>query len=62
MKVLYGNEEIELNTEIEEGAKELDMLTPIDNEEMNKIDLEDTIKIDINEINNELESMDDKNE
>ena len=62
MKVLYGNEEIELNTEIEEGAKELDVLTPIDNEEMNKIDLEDTIKIDINEINNELESMDDKNE
>ena len=62
MKVLYENEEIELNTEIEEGAKELDMLTPLDNEEMNKIDIEDTIKIDINEINNELESMDDKNE
>lgn len=57
MKVRFGEEEIEINTEIEKGQKELDMLTPIENiDEESKIDMEDTIKIDINEIKNKIES------
>ena len=44
MKVFYHGEEIELESNIEQGEKELDKLT-IDKEENDKIDLEDTKEI-----------------
>ena len=42
MKVIVDGKEIDLITELKPGEKELDLLTPRDN---NKIDLEDTIEI-----------------
>ena len=42
MKVIVDGKEIDLVTELKPGEKELDLLTPRDN---NKIDLEDTIEI-----------------
>lgn len=46
MKVLYHGQEIEINSEIEEGEKELDKLTKNNNSLLDSgIDLEDTIEV-----------------
>ncbi len=42
MKVIVDGKEIDLVTKLKPGEKELDLLTPREN---NKIDLEDTIEI-----------------
>jgi len=51
-KYLYNGEYIELNTDLEEGAYELDMLTENevldDTLELKKIDLNDTLELDLN--------------
>ena len=55
MKVIVNGKEIELKDTLEEGEKELDMLTP---EEKKSVDLEDTLEITeemINQITNEGE-------
>lgn len=56
MKVLYHGQEVELDTNMENGKKELDKLTE---EEITSIDLEDTIEItekEQKEINNQGET------
>ena len=51
-KYLYNGEYIELNTDLEEGAYELDILTENevsdDTLELKKIDLNDTLELDLN--------------
>lgn len=60
MKVLYHGQEIEINSEIEEGEKELDKLTKNNNSLLDSgIDLEDTIEVTedmLNIINNKGEN------
>lgn len=58
MKVLYHGQEIELDTNMEKGKKELDKLTE---EETTNIDLEDTIEI-TEEMIKEIEKQGENNE
>jgi len=60
MKVLYQGQEIEIDTSMEKGKRELDKLT---NEEIinDNIDFEDTIQI-TEEMLKEIEEQGEKNE
>ena len=58
MKVQYHGQEIELDTNMEKGKKELDKLTE---EETTNIDLEDTIEI-TEEMIKEIEKEGNQNE
>ncbi len=55
MKVIYEGKEVEIDTELEKGEKELDMLTPDNNKKDDN--LSDTVEITEEEINKIKESM-----
>ena len=54
MKLIIDGKEEEINTELEKGTKELDMLTPNSN---NEEELEDTIEITEEELKSIKEKM-----